>query len=527
MEPVSADSSQVPAADPSLTGRPRASRPTPPELRVVRDLGVEHPVAVRLGLQRRAPINLRRHFERAVIRFTVLVAADLAVFALMRALIRSVRDSAALGPGVAGWVGGVVPRGHLNGWQFAVALFVGLLVMGTYGQGDRRRDPRRLFAACALATALPLWMTIWTRGLEPVLVQYAATVVLLWLGLVAERRVIDQVVAWVRRGSQAAATLFVGPAEDCRRAMAGPAFEAGVGSEHRPVGFVDLAEPAAPDALGWVGEFSEVLARTGSEAVVVCGPLNDTELREVVDTALTAGCQVLSPSRAAEFGGLQPVVVWRGGQPLIELTAPGLKGWQLVAKRALDLVGASVGLALLSPVFAAIAVLVTLESRGPVLYAQERVGLGGRRFRMLKFRTMVDGADADQDMVAHLNRSGDGRLFKIPEDPRVTRPGGWLRRWSLDELPQLYNVLVGDMSLVGPRPFFERDLPHYEPHHFSRLGVKPGMTGLWQVSGRSDIVAFEDVIALDTRYVREWSVFLDLAILLRTLPAVARRHGAV
>jgi lipopolysaccharide/colanic/teichoic acid biosynthesis glycosyltransferase len=126
-----------------------------------------------------------------------------------------------------------------------------------------------------------------------------------------------------------------------------------------------------------------------------------------------------------------------------------------------------------------------------------------------------------------LNRSGDGRLFKIPEDPRVTRPGRWLRRWSLDELPQLYNVLVGDMSLVGPRPFFERDLPNYEPHHFSRLGVKPGMTGLWQVSGRSDIVDFEDVIALDTRYVREWSVFLDLAILLRTLPAVARRQGAV
>jgi lipopolysaccharide/colanic/teichoic acid biosynthesis glycosyltransferase len=145
---------------------------------------------------------------------------------------------------------------------------------------------------------------------------------------------------------------------------------------------------------------------------------------------------------------------------------------------------------------------------------------------MQKFRTMRRGADAEKQAVAHLNHTGDPRLFKIPNDPRVTRLGVWLRRWSLDELPQLWNVLAGDMSLVGPRPFFESDLASYEDHHFGRLGAMPGITGLWQVSGRSDIVNFEEVVTLDNRYVREWSLLLDFQILLRTIPAVLARRGA-
>src|SRR5690606_3934526 len=123
----------------------------------------------------------------------------------------------------------------------------------------------------------------------------------------------------------------------------------------------------------------------------------------------------------------------------------------------------------------------------------------------------------EKDELSHLNSSGDPRLFKIPDDPRVTRFGGWLRRWSLDELPQLWNVLEGDMSLVGPRPFFERDLADYEDHHFLRLGAKPGITGLWQVSGRSAIVVFEEVVQLDREYIEQWSPWLDIRILLRTI----------
>lgn len=127
--------------------------------------------------------------------------------------------------------------------------------------------------------------------------------------------------------------------------------------------------------------------------------------------------------------------------------------------------------------------------------------------------------------LAHLNQSGDPRLFKIPRDPRITRLGSALRRWSLDELPQFFNVLVGDMSLVGPRPFFEADFPNYEDHHFRRLDAKPGITGLWQVSGGSDVLRFEDVVYLDRQYIEQWSFWMDLSIMFRTPPAIFRRSG--
>ena len=145
---------------------------------------------------------------------------------------------------------------------------------------------------------------------------------------------------------------------------------------------------------------------------------------------------------------------------------------------------------------------------------------------MHKFRTMRVGADAEKGSLAHLNHTGDSRLFKIPNDPRTTRVGRVLRRWSLDELPQIWNVLRGEMSLVGPRPFFESDMEDYEVHHYRRLGAKPGLTGLWQVSGRSSVVDFEEVVRLDRQYIEQWSIWLDVSILLRTLPAVVRRSGA-
>jgi lipopolysaccharide/colanic/teichoic acid biosynthesis glycosyltransferase len=192
----------------------------------------------------------------------------------------------------------------------------------------------------------------------------------------------------------------------------------------------------------------------------------------------------------------------------------------------MDIVGSALGLVVLSPLFAVVAVLIRVESPGPVIFAQRRAGLGSRPFRLLKFRTMRDGADAEKQGMAHLNHSGDPRLFKIPNDPRVTRLGAMLRRWSMDELPQLWNVLVGDMSLVGPRPFFEDDLDTYEDRHLERLGVKPGITGLWQVKGRSDVIDFEDVVRLDREYIERWSVWMDVRILALTLPAVLGRRGA-
>ena len=488
-------------------------------------LKLDKPAAVRLHLQRRAPVNLRSHVRRGALRLAVLIAADMLAFGVTRELVRAARDGQMFGSTVAQVMQAAFPTGTLNGWQYAVALFVGLLVAGSYGQGDKRRDSARLFAACALATALPLWTMLFTRGVQPVLLQYAATVVLVWLCLVAERLTINRIEARVRPPERDAVdTLFVGPAGDCLEAASSPAFE--TGTDYRPIGFVDVQIPPAPGALGHVSDIPMLLAASGAQVVALCGYLTDMQFQDVVDSALAGGCQVLAVPRAAEIAGVHPTTVWRRGQPLVELTAPSLKGWQLAVKRVIDLLGASVGLVVLSPLFGVLAAMVKLGSRGPIVFSQERVGFGGRPFKMLKLRSMVNGADAAKSSVAHLNHSGDPRLFKIRNDPRVTRVGRLLRRWSLDELPQLWNVLVGDMSLVGPRPFFESDLPLYQAHHFSRLGAKPGVTGLWQVSGRSDILDFEDVVQLDTRYIREWSLLLDLEILLRTIPAVLRRHGA-
>jgi len=322
----------------------------------------------------------------------------------------------------------------------------------------------------------------------------------------------------------AAATLFVGPAEECRAAIESRCFAAG--GEYRPIGFVDAHVSPANDALGQIDDFATLLQRSGAEAVVVCGYLSDVRFREVVDAALTAECQLLSIPRAIEIAGVQPTLMWQQGEPLIALTSPSLKGSQFGVKRVMDMLGSIIVLFVAWPVMIAIAIGIKLDSPGPIFFRQDRVGLGGRRFRMLKFRTMRQGADAEKGSVAHLNHTGDSRLFKIPNDPRVTGLGRRLRRWSLDELPQLWNVLVGDMSLIGPRPFFESDLLAYEDHHFRRLGAKPGITGLWQVKGRSAVVDFEEVVRLDREYIEDWSLWLDLRILAGTVPAVLRRTGA-
>jgi lipopolysaccharide/colanic/teichoic acid biosynthesis glycosyltransferase len=193
-------------------------------------------------------------------------------------------------------------------------------------------------------------------------------------------------------------------------------------------------------------------------------------------------------------------------------------------KRAIDLAGAAVGLVVLALPFAGVALLILLTDGRPVLFVQERAGLGGRPFRMVKFRTMRVGADAERAMLRERNEVSGGASFKLTDDPRVTRTGRFLRRTSIDELPQLWNVLVGDMSLVGPRPHPFDDVEGYADWHFRRLSVKPGVTGLWQISARSD-PDFDTWVRLDLEYIDTWSLGLDLRILLGTIPALLRTEG--
>ncbi len=196
-----------------------------------------------------------------------------------------------------------------------------------------------------------------------------------------------------------------------------------------------------------------------------------------------------------------------------------------VIKRAIDIAGAVLGLVLAAPVMLLIALAVRISSRGPVMFAQERCGLGGRRFRFYKFRTMVADAEHRRAELVHLNEMR-GPMFKISRDPRITRLGAVLRKSSLDELPQLWNVLRGEMSLVGPRPPIPEEVARYDAHQFQRLAVIPGITGLWQVSGRSTINDFETWLALDLAYARRWSLWLDLRILAKTVIVVLSGRGA-
>ena len=199
------------------------------------------------------------------------------------------------------------------------------------------------------------------------------------------------------------------------------------------------------------------------------------------------------------------------------------RSW-LWLKRCSDVVISATLLAILSPLLALIALGIKLSSRGPVIFTQQRVGKGGREFRFYKFRTMVDGAHLLHEEVQHLN-GRDGPAVKIADDPRVHDFGVVLRRTSLDELPQLWNVLRGDMSLVGPRPALPREVDDYQPHYYQRFSVMPGITGLWQVSGRAN-VPFRRWMAMDVWYARHWTPQLDAWILWRTLPAVIRGEGA-
>jgi exopolysaccharide biosynthesis polyprenyl glycosylphosphotransferase len=210
--------------------------------------------------------------------------------------------------------------------------------------------------------------------------------------------------------------------------------------------------------------------------------------------------------------------------PLFELKPPVFEGVDFALKRAFDLIGAVLLVLVLSPLMLLAALAIKLSSRGPVFYRSYRPGIGGKCFPCLKFRTMVAGAEQLQDRLEEQNEMG-GALFKMRSDPRVTRVGRFLRRWSLDELPQLFNVLRGEMSLVGPRPLPQRDYDRLDDWHRKRYLVLPGMTGLWQVSGRSEL-DFDELVRLDFLYLERWSVFLDLTIILKTIPAVIRARGA-
>ncbi len=284
--------------------------------------------------------------------------------------------------------------------------------------------------------------------------------------------------------------------------------------------------PQAGDLDSWTAALAELVAATDADAVAVTPSRRiDAEAVRRLSWALEGnGIDLLVAPALSDVAGPRITMRPAAGVPLIHLDEPGLSSAQRLAKRALDLVGAVLALAVLAVPMGVVALAVRASSPGPVLFRQWRVGQGGRTFRILKFRTMVDGADAARDDL-RAAAGHDSPAFKPVDDPRITRTGRFLRRWSIDEWPQLVNVVRGEMSLVGPRPHPIDDVARYGRHDYRRLLAKPGITGLWQVAGRSDL-GWPEAIRLDLHYVENWSMTRDLILILRTVRVVVTGAGA-
>jgi exopolysaccharide biosynthesis polyprenyl glycosylphosphotransferase len=293
--------------------------------------------------------------------------------------------------------------------------------------------------------------------------------------------------------------------------------------------FVGAIAPAQDgirlERLGGLGDIPEVLERTRvDELIVNGGDVSDDELVELVERAHERGVQVRVAPTTAEILTQRAEYIPGQAVPLFELRPPVFAGVDWAVKRVFDLVVATLVVVIGFPIWLLIAIAIKVDSRGPVFYRDRRVGLGEQEFEMIKFRTMLRGADRLQERLETRNEAS-GPLFKIREDPRVTRVGAILRRLSLDEVPQVLNVLRGEMSLVGPRPLPIRDYERLQAWHRKRYLVLPGITGLWQISGRSELT-FDDLVRLDFYYLENWSIWLDVTILLKTIPAVLGAKGA-
>jgi exopolysaccharide biosynthesis polyprenyl glycosylphosphotransferase len=425
-----------------------------------------------------------------------------------------------------------VMRAPLDVWL--IAIVTPLLVLGIFGAFrlyDMTRlaaaeEFRRLLLAVTMIITSAVTFSYWTKE----------SFSRLWIGLawvLALAFVLASRYAWrqaVRRarehGRLAMRTLIVGANAEAGR-LATEMRQPHLGFV--PLGYVCADAWGRPTTdipmLGHVDDLQELIATFDADCVfVAASSIRPEHMAQVSRAARRTGIEVRVTANVQEVLSTRVAAQPIGGLMAFALKPVRLSGLQAVAKRSFDLAVTVVGSLVLLPLFGVLAVAVKLTSRGPIFFRQERVGYHGRPFAMLKFRTMVADAEQRLDDLLHLNEA-TGPLFKIKDDPRITPVGRFLRKWSLDELPQLWNVITGHMSLVGPRPPLPREVAEYEDWMMSRLEVRPGLTGLWQVSGRSDL-PFEDYVRLDLFYIENWSLAYDLYILAKTVPTLATARGA-
>jgi exopolysaccharide biosynthesis polyprenyl glycosylphosphotransferase len=456
----------------------------------------------------------RREVVRRVFSIVTLAALDTAGLALglyLALVLRSLvfRDTILWdllwNAGPAEWLPFLVPITLLVFWQ-----------AGLYARRERRAGFGRVVSSLLLVAAITLAFGIGTG--------YDFTT----SGLIPTACVTCALVIGGLRAAYDSLTLELQSLLHVRRRVLLVAGDEGLDKLHRL-----LSNSGRLVAYQFVGSFEP--SRDGSlearldkvrpdEIILNEGDLDEETLLDLVETAHRSGVRVRIAPTTTDLLLQRGEYVPGQGAPLFELRPPVLAGTDWVVKKVFDF-GVSLLVLLIGlPLWALLALAIKLDSRGPVLYRDTRVGVGEQEFGMLKFRTMVEDAAEQQFVLEERNEAG-GALFKIRDDPRVTRVGQLLRRLSLDEVPQVLNVLRGEMSLVGPRPLPLRDFSQLEPWHRKRYHVLPGITGLWQISGRSNLT-FDDLVRLDFYYIENWSIWLDISILVRTLPAVFAGRGA-
>ena len=494
-------------------------------------IGAENAPRDAVALPSAGPIPVGNRFAAWSRRYLmVLVGADAAIGAVATAVPASISDT-------------------LSGWQYAVPVLglIGLIVWPAaigLRHGYRRREigvglgelraVMRAGTVLVVASALPTGFVAVPRGeftlyalLKLVVVAALFAVTLSLGGRFVARRVLHYL---QKTGRGVRNVVVVGGFEAAQqlseRIRREPCGMKVVGVCVPPV---ELPRPVIDGVpvLGSLAQVPGMVRALGCDAVAVTSDdaTRFNYLRELAWSLEGAGVELLVDPGLVEVAGprmhIRPLI----GFPLVHIEEPRFSGWRRILKRATDLILASIFVIVASPLLLGIAAAVKIQDGGPVIFRQTRVGRGGKLFTMLKFRSMVIDAEASKEELVPFSE-GNGVLFKLQSDPRITPLGQFLRALSLDELPQLFNVLAGSMSLVGPRPHLTDELAKMPQEAVRRSLVTPGLTGLWQISGRSRLSA-EDSIRLDLRYVENWSLALDLLILLKTTSAVLGRRGAL
>jgi exopolysaccharide biosynthesis polyprenyl glycosylphosphotransferase len=420
----------------------------------------------------------------------------------------------------------------------SVALLTGILVAAYWLEGAYRAERGRLFfdefaivfrgTVTGIAVMIVIVFLVWPNYYSRLIFGYSGIATLFLLGIT--RAVERYMVGWRRRhGRGVDRVLIIGAGEVAHSIMRTVCARPELG--YQIVGFLDTDPSRAStdigrfQALGTLNSLEEVLTTNAIDEVIVTLPWTmHGRVQRIMGECERQGVPVRIVPDLFQMTLSKVEVDNLNGIPLMGIREPVLRDWQVLTKRALDVVLASLGLLILSPIFLVVAVAIRLDSPGPIIFRQERIGKGGEEFTCLKFRSMCVDAEA-RIAALKCHNEASGPLFKMRQDPRRTLVGRFLRRTSLDELPQLWNVLRGEMSIVGPRPALDSEVREYAPWHRRRLEVAPGITGLWQVSGRSDLT-FDEGVLLDVYYIENWSLFLDLRILVKTVPSVLLGLGA-